>query len=170
MDETAAIRTKESETACRIIGAKPVFAGQIDGATELTSTSVERLRELLSIEDPDLVFMHWPIDTHPDHQVASMCTFGACMALGHTPYCCFFEVATGLQTLGFAPNLYVSIGSVKEKKRAALLAHASQNGESIWKSQDEIIAGFRGREAGVAVAEAFFQVPRQPRFCKLPGF
>src|SRR6266480_6686185 len=40
LDEAARIRTAESETACRIIGAKPVFFGQIDGATEVTRAHV----------------------------------------------------------------------------------------------------------------------------------
>src|SRR5438128_1960936 len=34
-DEAAAIRTTEAEAACKILGAKLVFAGQIDGATEV---------------------------------------------------------------------------------------------------------------------------------------
>src|SRR5438045_5460179 len=34
--DAAAIRTAEAEAACGIIGAKPVFAGQIDGSTEGT--------------------------------------------------------------------------------------------------------------------------------------
>ncbi len=40
LDEAARIRTAECETACRIIGAKPVFFGQIDGATEVTRAHV----------------------------------------------------------------------------------------------------------------------------------
>src|SRR5438445_10449264 len=35
LDEAAAIRTAEAREACRILGSKPIFAGQIDGATEL---------------------------------------------------------------------------------------------------------------------------------------
>src|SRR5437899_5643863 len=69
-EEAAAIRTAESEAACKILGAKPVFAGQIDGATELNKARVDSLRELLMAEAPDLVFTHWPIDTHIDHQIA----------------------------------------------------------------------------------------------------
>ncbi len=36
LDEAAKIRSAECATACKIIGAKPVFFGQIDGATEVT--------------------------------------------------------------------------------------------------------------------------------------
>src|SRR5438128_11559522 len=36
LDEAARIRTAECDAACRIIGAKPAFFGQIDGATEVT--------------------------------------------------------------------------------------------------------------------------------------
>src|SRR6266852_4782593 len=35
-EEAAAIRTAEAEAACKILGGKPIFAGQIDGATEVT--------------------------------------------------------------------------------------------------------------------------------------
>src|SRR5437667_10538911 len=34
-DEAAAIRTAECEAACKVIGANALFAGQIDGSTEL---------------------------------------------------------------------------------------------------------------------------------------
>ena len=34
-DEAAAIRTREAERACEILKARPVFAGQIDGDTEI---------------------------------------------------------------------------------------------------------------------------------------
>src|SRR5206468_3121014 len=40
LEEAARIRTAEAEAACRIIGATPLFFGQIDGATELTQTHV----------------------------------------------------------------------------------------------------------------------------------
>src|SRR5437879_11240783 len=33
--QAASIRTAEAEAACKIIGAKPVFATQVDGATEI---------------------------------------------------------------------------------------------------------------------------------------
>src|SRR6185295_15866263 len=59
MDEAAKIRTAECEAACKIMGAKAVFAGQIDGAADFTRTRVDELQKLLAAEAPDLVFTHW---------------------------------------------------------------------------------------------------------------
>src|SRR6266404_2566054 len=43
LDDPARIRSAESETACKIIGAKAMFFGQIDGATEITRAHVEAM-------------------------------------------------------------------------------------------------------------------------------
>src|SRR6187200_461370 len=48
--EAAGIRTAEAEAACRIIGAKPVFAGQIDGSTEVTRERISAMAVLLDAE------------------------------------------------------------------------------------------------------------------------
>ena len=169
LNESAKIRSAECEMACQIIGAKPVFFGQIDGATEVTRTHVEAMTKLLSAESPDLVFTHWPIDTHMDHQVASFLTIRACMALGDRPHLYFFEVDTGDQSRGFMPNTYVDVSPVLQKKRSALLAHASQDGGRIWQQHHEVIAAWRGREAGVLAAEAFVHLNRDSRFSSLPS-
>jgi LmbE family N-acetylglucosaminyl deacetylase len=169
MREAAAVRTKECEAACKIIGAKPVFAGQVDGCTELNRTRVRQLQDLLSAEDPEIMFAHWPIDTHVDHVVASACAFRASMALQRPPRCYFYEVNTGDQSLGFSPNLYVDITSVKEKKIEALSAHVSQDGEALWKYHHQAIADFRGQEAGVGAAEAFYHLNRDGGFIRPPG-
>src|SRR6266480_651840 len=72
LDEAAKIRSAECEKACQIMGAKPVFFGQIDGATEMNGGHVSAMTKLLGSEEPDVVFAHWPIDTHMDHQIASL--------------------------------------------------------------------------------------------------
>ena len=82
LDEAARIRSAEGEAACKIIGAKPVFFGQIDGATEINRKRVEDFTTLLAAENPDVVLTQWPIDTHLDHQVASLLTMRACMLPG----------------------------------------------------------------------------------------
>lgn len=169
LDEAAKIRTAEAEKACHLMGARPVFFGQIDGATEMTRPQVEAMTKVLSEEKADVVFTHWPIDTHMDHQVASCLTIRACMALGERPHLFFFEVDTGDQSQNFFPNTYVDISPVLEQKKTALFTHVSQNGEGIWRQHHEIIAKWRGREAGVAAAEAFVHLNRDSQFSPLPA-
>ena len=77
LEQAAQIRSAECETACKIIGAKPAFFGQIDGATEVTRAQVDAMSRLLAAANPDVVFTHWPVDTHMDHQIASVLTIRA---------------------------------------------------------------------------------------------
>jgi LmbE family N-acetylglucosaminyl deacetylase len=169
LGEAAAIRTKEAESACRILRARPLFAGQIDGATELNKSRIESFVKLLSVEEPDLVFTHWPIDTHLDHQIASMLAYRACHASSGRFRLYFFEVNLGSQTQGFHPTDYVDITTVREKKKAALFAHKSQDGEGIYRNYHQVMEGFRGRESGVPAAEAFVQLARLSSTSRLPG-
>jgi LmbE family N-acetylglucosaminyl deacetylase len=168
-DEAAAIRTGEAESACRILGAQPVFAGQIDGATEVKRERAEALLKLLTAAEPDVVFTHWPLDTHPDHQAASLLTLRAYLAVPRRFPLYFFEVNSGSQTLGFVPAAYVDITATREKKKQALFAHRSQDGERIYSKHHEVMENFRGRELGVAAAEAFAQLARDRRSGGLPG-
>ena len=169
LDEAAKTRSAECDRACKVMGARPKFFGQIDGATEINRTHVEAMRKLLGEEQPDVLFAHWPVDTHMDHQVASILAIRAWMASGEQPLLYFFEVNTGSQSQGFLPNTYVDITAVLEKKKSALFAHVSQDGAGIWREHHQIIAQWRGREAGVTAAEAFVHLDRTSSRTKLPG-
>jgi LmbE family N-acetylglucosaminyl deacetylase len=168
-EEAAAIRTAEAEAACKVLGARPVFAGQIDGATEVNRERTGTLLKLLAEEGPDVVFTHWPIDTHPDHQAASLLTLRAYLASGKRFPLNFFEVNSGSQTLGFVPTAYVDVTATRDKKKQALFAHRSQDGEGIYSKHHGPMETFRGRELGVAAAEAFAQLARDSRGGRLPG-
>jgi N-acetylglucosamine malate deacetylase 1 len=169
LEEAARIRTAECEAACKMIGARPVFFGQIDGATEVTHAHVDAMTKLLASYTPDVVLTHWPVDTHMDHQVASMLTIRAWMTMRPAPALYFFEVNSGSQTEGFMPNAYVDITPVLERKKSALFAHVSQDGQGIWREHHEIMASWRGREIGVAAAEGFVHLNRQRQGGELPS-
>ena len=152
--EAAAIRTGESQKACAILKAKPVFAGQIDGNTEINRVRYQNFAKALDAEQPDIVFTHWPIDTHRDHRAASLLVYDAWLAAQRKFDLYYFEVEEGTQTQLFHPTNYVDITKTAKRKRAACFAHASQQPED-WYGLHEKMNVFRGMEAGYQQAEAF---------------
>lgn len=168
--QAAAIRTAEAEQACQLLGARPVFAGQVDGATEVNRAGATALAKLIAAERPDVLLTHWPLDAHPDHQVASLLTLRAYLGSGRgRPPLYFFEVDTGAETMGFLPTAYADITPTRDKKKAALFAHKSQNAEAIYRDYHRPMEDFRGRECGVNAAEAFVPLARGAANHGLPG-
>jgi len=153
--EAAAIRTGECQKACAILKARPLFAGQIDGDCELSRTRYEEFRKLLEAERPELVFTHWPVDTHRDHRVISLLVYDAWIESGRTFDLFYYEVEQGQQTQQFVPTHYVDITRSESRKRAACYAHASQNPQADFYRLHEKMHQFRGLECGCELAEAF---------------
>jgi LmbE family N-acetylglucosaminyl deacetylase len=159
--EAANVRTKESLDACKILQAKPVFAGQIDGDTILNNDWVQKLQALLVDEKPDIVFTHWPIDSHKDHQVASLLTIQSWIRMTDKFDLYFFEVCSGEQTMVFKPSDYVDISETREQKKKAVYCHVSQDPAGIYLCGHAIMEEFRGRELGVKAAEGFVRMTGQ---------
>jgi LmbE family N-acetylglucosaminyl deacetylase len=153
--ESAALRTKEAEDACKILNVKPIFAGQVDGNTELNKSKNEEMTRLILSEKPDLVFTQWPIDSHPDHQVTGMLAMTAWIRSGRQFQLYFYEVNTGTETMGFTPTDYVDITEVHDLKKEAMYAHKTQDPDGTYINYFKPLEEFRGLEAGVKVAEAF---------------
>ena len=168
LEDAAHIRTLEAEAACVVLGATPMFFGQIDGETQVTHTHVAAMSKLVAAQKPDVVFTHWPVDTHLDHQIASLLAMRACIGLRATSVY-FFEVNAGSQTSAFKPDTYVDISTTLEKKKAALLAHPSQDGAGIWRKHHEPMSQWRGREMGSLAAEGFVRWRRGQASDFLPG-
>ncbi len=155
-DEAARIRTAESLRACEILKARALFAGQIDGATEVNPSRYRAFADILNAERPNIVFTHWPVDTHPDHRAASLLAYDAWLRSRHAFALFYFEVMSGSQTQNFAPSHYVDITSTESLKRAACMAHVSQNPEEFY-AQHDVMNRFRGMECGVKFAEGFIE-------------
>lgn len=159
-DEAAAIRRVEAENACKVLGVKPVFLTQIDGSSEINKERYTEMKEAIAAENPDIVFTHWPIDSHADHRVCASLVYDAWRRLGYTFELYYGEAMTGLQSQSFHPTDYVDISDFAAKKREALFCHVSQDPEGWVDDWHGNMAKFRGREIGVADAEAFVHLKR----------
>lgn len=154
---TGALRREEAGVACRVIGAGEVrFLGLGDGllADRLDALAAgigKAVRELA----PEVVFLPWWMDDHPDHQALSA-------ALGRAVLPADLEV-WGYETWTPLPaNRLVDISAALDRKRRALEAHATAHlafdvsaalGLARWRS----IHGLMGR----GYAEAFLAAPLQ---------
>jgi LmbE family N-acetylglucosaminyl deacetylase len=153
--DAAAIRTAEARKACAILKARPVFAGQIDGDTEVSSAQYKRMGQILDAEQPAILFTQWPIDSHRDHRATSLLVYDYWLKSGRRADLYYYEVETGAQTQNFKPTHYLDITQTEDRKRAACLAHASQQPEATFYPTHDRMQKFRGMEYGCHAAEGF---------------
>ena len=158
LDESANIRRREGINACAILKAKPVFAGQIDGDTIVNNNWIKKIQELIAAEKPDIVFSHWPVDSHIDHQVSSLLVTQAWLKAEPKFALYFYEVCIGEQSMIFHPTDYVDITDSQEQKKKACYCHISQDPPDIYNCGHASMEDFRGRELGVKAAEAFVRM------------
>lgn len=157
-DKAAAIRKNEAIQACKILDAQYVFAGQIDGDTIMNNEWLQKVKQLIADEKPDILFTHWPLDAHKDHQVAGLLGIQSWVRSGKKFALYFFEVCTGEQTFVFHPTDYADITATQEQKRQAVYCHLSQDPPGIYQCGHAAMEEFRGREMGVKAAEAFIRM------------
>jgi N-acetylglucosamine malate deacetylase 1 len=160
LDRCAAIRTAEAAEACRILGARPVFADQYDGRAIVDAAHYVSFARQLAAESPDVVFTQWPIDSHRDHRAVSALTLDAWLKGGRKFALYYYEVAE--DTTMFSPSSFVDISGVQPRRRAACYAHMSQQPDKWYPKQVEITRA-RGVQSGFAQAEAFLGHPESKR-------
>lgn len=153
--ESAKIRTNEAEKACKMLKARPIFLGQIDGACEVNAQRYGEVYQFLDKEKPDIVLTHWPIDTHRDHRACSLLVYDAWIQSGRRFSLYYYEVMSGQQSQNFNPTNYVDIGSVVQRKHEACFVHESQLIKETYKDDHGKMEIFRGLEGGCKFAEAF---------------
>jgi LmbE family N-acetylglucosaminyl deacetylase len=164
-EQAAAIRSAEAQAACRILKARPLFGDQVDARTEVNAARYEQFARLVAAERPDVVFTHWPLDDHPDHRACASLTYDAWLRARRAFALYFYEVDLGSDTQCFRPTDYVDVADVEPRKRAACMAHASQNPAGGFYTRDhEPMLRFRGMECGRKLAEAFIRHDQGPRW------
>jgi LmbE family N-acetylglucosaminyl deacetylase len=159
---TATIRTAEAERGSKLIGARIVFANQIDGQTDSDVQRSFEFSRLLSSLTPDIVFTHWPLDTHRDHRTASVLAYEAWQRSGESFTLVYYEVMTGIQTHHFEPNHFVDVSSTHAQKRDSIYAHESQGPGRFYPYHEEMEKR-RGEQSDAERAEAFFVVRKKLR-------
>jgi len=154
------VASKEIDAVVEALGIDKVITWDYAGHTEalFDSDAVDKVTATLNEYEPDIVVTHWPIGDYTDFIGAGTAVMRSIIErrLNKMPQVYFSETLTGKHTLCFAPNVYVDISRTLKKKKAAC--------EKIWlgKNIDYFfnpfalpIAHFRGRECGVAYAEAY---------------
>jgi len=147
------VRRREAAAACRVLGAEPKFFDYAHDTLESDSRTRSAVARWLEEIHPDIVVTHWPLDTHPNHHTVSSLVWQAYKPRGGWNLY-FFEVMTGRQSLGFRPELFLDISSVRARKKEALACHESQKPDSIWAFHEGMHRA-RGAECGVEFAEAY---------------
>jgi LmbE family N-acetylglucosaminyl deacetylase len=156
----AARRYEDAVRSCAVLNCRLVALNYINRAVTISAEHYTEFTKTLLAEMPDVVFTHWPIDTHPDHRAASLLTYNAWLENGRKFPLFFYEVELGHQTQDFFPTHYVDITSVAEQKKAAAFANAVTV-QGWWPLHEEM-QRFRGLERGYQSAEAFNSHPQSP--------
>lgn len=120
------------------------------------STTIEPLDMRIQEYKPDVIFTHWPFDTHQAHVGTAKSTITA--ARRYNTIFLYEPIApSGRSYVAFRPQAYVDISSHIEKKIAALMKHETEYKKfgKEWIDGVKARAAYRGYEMGVQYGEAF---------------
>lgn len=120
--ELIEIRTTEARAALQHLGVhRMICLGAEDGALEQCRWAAEQLREVLLKHRPELVYLPFYLEEHPDHRAASRVLLDAAAGTSLQFQCMGYEVWTPL-----FPNCLVRIDATVEVKKQALQQYGSQ--------------------------------------------
>lgn len=188
-EEIAAIRHREAQAACDVIGADLIWMGFDDEWLFDNRESRTAFIDAYRAARPDIVLVHHTSDYHPDHrnagQIAQDARIPATVRLVTTarphldkaPALYAMDIVGADTVPGLAsgtPTHYVDITSVIDTRLAMGACHVSQVAwlESIFDRDFDAAAlaqnAFRGAEIGVTYAEAFTFIPTFPVAAEVP--
>ncbi|MFQ5804830.1 MAG: PIG-L deacetylase family protein [Phycisphaerae bacterium] len=177
--QIGARRTDEAAGAAAMIGATYQCLDEPDGLVVFDRPALQKAIDLFRRVAPSLVFTQAPHDCMTDHEMTALLARAASfvhsapnssthprLPQSQIPYLYYCDPVLGMDPYGrrVKPTTLVDITEQMQKKTAMLARHASQR---EWlrahHDMDEYVesmkrhAAERGREAGVAAAEAFVQ-------------
>ena len=154
-----ATRKREASEALAILGVqKHFFIDAIDGALIADAAAPRRLAAVLQEVQPDIVYLPFFLEQHPDHRAVSDVLIAAADIASQDFICQGYEVWTPLY-----PNRFVWIDKTAELKKRALAQYRSQLAESPFEHAMLGLNAYRsmlrpGRANG-RFAEAYCALP-----------
>jgi LmbE family N-acetylglucosaminyl deacetylase len=113
-------RRSEQVNAAFRLGATLYWGGFPDGGIPDGAESVGAVEEVVQSFDPEVVYTHFPTDSHQDHRHTATAVTAACRRVQRLLH---FESPT---SLGFAPAVFVDISDVMHTKLELVREHFSQ--------------------------------------------
>ena len=127
-------------TLLMVMRTKPLFVNQMDGESVITNPELARFKKLLYEEKPDVVFAHWPIDSHKDARERKHLFFILPTMLIYLKH--NFKNIKLLHVI----RVKILLGQTEDTQRTCTIVVIW-----LWKI-------FRGKELGVHDAEAFIKM------------
>ena len=152
-EREAVVRRREATAAYEVLGATPHFFDFDHNTFIANESTLAAVSSWIKETKPDIIFAHWPLDTHPNRHVAGSIIWQSYLRDKKWSLY-FFEGLTDYQTVAFSPEIYVDVTEVHDLKREACFRMPSTKPESIWIDQDDVQRR-RGVECGPRYAEAF---------------
>jgi LmbE family N-acetylglucosaminyl deacetylase len=120
--ELVELRTTEARAALHRLGVnRMICLDAEDGALDKCDWAAEKLRDVLLKHQPELVYLPFYLEEHPDHRATSRVLLDAVAGTSLQFQCMGYEVWTPL-----FPNCLVRIDSTVEIKKQALQEYRSQ--------------------------------------------
>jgi LmbE family N-acetylglucosaminyl deacetylase len=172
-------RAEEARQSAALLGAAYQCLDERDGLVVYDKPTLRKCIDLLRRVAPQLVLTHSTDDYMMDHVMTGLLCRAASFLFAapnvsalplrpgsRVPYLYYCDPVEGKDPLGrpVEPTTYVDISAVLEEKARMLACHASQrewlrahHGTDEYLDAMRRHAALRGRQAGVAAAEAFVQ-------------
>ena len=162
LTEGGGARAEEARRGAELLGAELHHLPFPDRSLRADPETIDAVLRVVRAVRPGIVLTHWAEDFHPDHLAAWAITRAAvtlATAYIARPAVFWSDTYGGLGAHGpFAPDCLVDVSTVWAEKRAAILAHQSQNPDS-YLQMAEAQCGLHGIHGQVRYAEGFIRVP-----------
>lgn len=161
------IRQREAAAAAKVLGVDRTQVGLINREVTHDLASRHKLAAVIRAHKPDMLFLPYPLDAHPDHvavtRIGEDARFDAkltkCSIPGEPcyPKRIIYYFCTHL-LLSFQPTFCIDISGQMQKKTEAIAAYESQFTWNNSKVPDMLktLNGYFGGRIGTAYAEPFF--------------